>query len=306
MAVENGVIAQYITNFQKVDNYDNIVFFDPEKETLGEYEIVVSSDNSFGISSSNKRVVLDRMGAYHWRDPQFIEYDFENSKFVIVGIMNSSNYDYNAIYLEEAGYSSLVKDNSYISGVMTKLNGNYFADYNLFNDLKSNEIFYGTQVYNDNFETSIYIRYRAATMITGSLEIIEDIAANIVKVFYIISLVFMVFSILLLANFIAISIANKKKDIGILRSIGARSLDVFKIFFSESIIIGLFTYIVAIIAIFIIAGLLNNAIGVTAVLMGFRQYALMLILTLVIVAVGTLLPVYKFARKKPIDAIKSI
>ena len=43
----------------------------------------------------------------------------------------------------------------------------------------------------------------------------------------------------MLSNFISVSISNKKREIGILRAVGARSLDVFKIFFSESFVIGL-------------------------------------------------------------------
>ena len=50
---------------------------------------------------------------------------------------------------------------------------------------------------------------------------------------------FALFAGLLLYNFISTSIRNKQKDIGILRSIGASSKDVFKIFFVESLMISL-------------------------------------------------------------------
>ena len=46
-----------------------------------------------------------------------------------------------------------------------------------------------------------------------------------------------VFSGLMLLNFISTSISNKQKEIGILRAVGARGSDVFKIFFSEAAII---------------------------------------------------------------------
>jgi ABC-type lipoprotein release transport system permease subunit len=55
----------------------------------------------------------------------------------------------------------------------------------------------------------------------------------------------------MLLNFISVSIANKKKDIGILRAIGARKIDVFKIFFSEALFIGVVCSLLAIIGTFV-------------------------------------------------------
>lgn len=47
-------------------------------------------------------------------------------------------------------------------------------------------------------------------------------------------------SALMLFNFISASISAKTRDIGILRAVGGRGADVFKIFFSESSIIAAF------------------------------------------------------------------
>ena len=62
------------------------------------------------------------------------------------------------------------------------------------------------------------------------MESIDSFAKFATKVFFYASIAFFVFAVALLMNFIVVSITYRKKEIGILRSIGARSMDVVKIF----------------------------------------------------------------------------
>ncbi len=120
---------------------------------------------------------------------------------------------------------------------------------------------------------------------------------------------FAVFSALMLMNFISVSISYKKREIGILRAVGAKSSDVYKIFFSESAIIALINYVLALIV--TVAGTVivntvarNEGLNVTLLSFGIRQIILMLLISLLVAAVASFLPVYNIARKKPVDAIK--
>lgn len=70
----------------------------------------------------------------------------------------------------------------------------------------------------------------------------------------------MVFVALLLLNFITISIGRKKKEIGILRAIGARGVDIFKIFFCESGVIVGICLILSVVGTPIAAAVLNNVL----------------------------------------------
>jgi len=67
-----------------------------------------------------------------------------------------------------------------------------------------------------------------------TLKMVDDTVQSMSKVFLYVGLVLAVFAALLFSNFISVSISQKKKEIGILRAIGAKGSDVFKIFFSES------------------------------------------------------------------------
>lgn len=130
------------------------------------------------------------------------------------------------------------------------------------------------------------------------------------KVFLYVGIGFAVFSALLLMNFISVSISYKRHEIGILRAVGARSSDVFKIFFSESFIIALINYVLAVAAtittiFFINRAFRQNGLTVTLLNFGVRQLALMFLITLGVAAIASFLPVWNIARRRPIDAIRN-
>ena len=57
----------------------------------------------------------------------------------------------------------------------------------------------------------------------------------------------MIFSSLLMLNFISNSVILKKRQIGVLRALGARGTDVIGIFANEALIIALINFVLAII-----------------------------------------------------------
>ena len=129
------------------------------------------------------------------------------------------------------------------------------------------------------------------------------------KYILIISLIFILFTFLLFSNFISVSISYCKKEIGILRSLGARNIDVIKIFGYESIIISILSWGLSVISWYIICAILNVS------LFGDKYYILngivthplvpiiMLLYTLLIAIFITCSSVSRITKIKPIDAI---
>lgn len=154
------------------------------------------------------------------------------------------------------------------------------------------------------------VMYALNTAVSLSLETINFTIQSMEQVFLWIGIVMAVFSMLLLFNFISVSITYKKKEIGILRAVGARSTDVFKIFFSESTIIAGICFILAVIASFILCDVLNNLIAsaLSASLLVFGPYSLLLMLGIAVVTsfIATFLPVYSIAKKKPVESIRAL
>lgn len=149
---------------------------------------------------------------------------------------------------------------------------------------------------------------------TGSyidrLEMIDSMVKGLSKVFLYVGLVLAVFAALLLSNFISVSISQKKKEIGILRAVGARSLDVFKIFFSESFVIAAICVVLATIISHVVCGILNaevaSGFGASIFVFGIASFVVLIGIAFVTTVIATFLPVWNAAKKKPVDSIRAI
>lgn len=161
--------------------------------------------------------------------------------------------------------------------------------------------------YTDQGKIQYYLNNNVMNSITQINELIETLS----KIFLYIGIGFAVFASLLLLNFITISISYKKREIGVLRAIGARGIDVFRIFFNEAFIIALINFVIAlvgcIVSCVLLNGVMRNNYGVliTILNMGIRQVILMFAISVLVAFVSSFLPVNKIAKKKPIDAIRN-
>ena len=143
-----------------------------------------------------------------------------------------------------------------------------------------------------------------------SLEMVNLIVEDLSKVFMWAGIVLAAFSMLLLSNFIATSISYKKKEIGILRAVGARGADVFKIFYSESFVIALICLILGIAGSVAGCNLINSEISETLnasiFVFGGTSALILLAIAAVTSAIATFLPVFTAAKKKPVEAIRAL
>ncbi len=150
--------------------------------------------------------------------------------------------------------------------------------------------------------------YEVEARSPSGLAFICGIMEQFVEAFYIISIVLAIFVTLLLFNFISASIANKRKEIGILRAIGARGVDVMKIFIFEGLIIAMIISLFAIPLVYVgtvfATEYMLALLPVVLVSFTIKQGLLMLGLTVVIIVLSSLFPVLAISKKKPIDAIR--
>ena len=154
-------------------------------------------------------------------------------------------------------------------------------------------------------------RYSISHAVGDALEMVNSMITELSKVFMWIGIVMAVFAALLLSNFISVSISHKKRDIGILRAVGARSSDVFKIFFSESFFIALISIVISMVGCFVACSIINTEIGsalsgVSLFVFGPISILILVGVALVTAVVATFLPVYNAAKKKPVDSIRAI
>jgi len=199
--------------------------------------------------------------------------------------------------VNEEVYDSAVDKINSPSAAYFKITGNRITDISLFRFLEITN--------HDGY------RYYVRTPFSNELTTVRFLVETLSQVFFWISVVFAVFSTLLMANFISMSISYKKKEIGILRAIGARSSDVFGIFFNESLIIAAIDFVVTVILSILIAIFANISLKaslgttITIFAFGIRQILLLAIICGGVAFIASLIPVRKIANMKPIDAIKN-
>lgn len=139
-----------------------------------------------------------------------------------------------------------------------------------------------------------------------------ELADTLGTAFLISGLVLALFAFLLMFNFISVSITIKKKEIGILRAIGARTLDVYKIFMSEALIISFICFALSTLGTLGICMLMNNILTketfIVVRIFSFGPLSVLCILgvSLLTAIISTVIPVAIYSRKPPIESIRAL
>lgn len=140
---------------------------------------------------------------------------------------------------------------------------------------------------------------------------VGTIIKTVAKILLYVGIGVFVFSVILFMTYISASVSYKKREIGILRAVGARSSDVFGIFFNEALVISLIIFGLATVASGITVALTNASLRssyglpITLLSFGIREIGLILLGCVATALVASFLPVLRIASKKPIDAIKN-
>lgn len=219
----------------------------------------------------------------------------KTNSYKLVGIIDDSN-------LSDLNYNLVFSDNVF----------NYNKEHFAYGFMKMTVATLG----NDYVQNRLFIRqlnfedYRHETDMSHNFQAISYDLKTIKQVFYITGLVFMIFTIILIYTFMSGNIKNKQKDIGTLRALGAKGIDVSKIFITESIIILLFSTIIAnITAFFVMIEFSNqyqNLRGFNFQIFSTNIEAILITFALAIlmVFISTYIPIKRITLMKPINAIK--
>ena len=240
----------------------------------------------------------------------------EPSVYTVAGIILSDS-SYGTVYLTQSEYDRLwalqlptfencfvsttnyVADPNAIYSVIYAPFSNTDEQKNILWDIHSNKEF-------DANATRISVGGRYISELDG----IDDMVKSMSQVFLYVGLVFALFAILLFSNFISTSISQKRHEIGILRAVGARGTDVFKIFFSESFIIAFICSLLATVSTAILCSVINTAMAaeVGASIFVFGPFSIIIVIaTAILTAIlATFVPVWLAARKKPVESIRAI
>lgn len=222
-------------------------------------------------------------------------------------VMVPNNYSNTPVLNRATLYNYLIDSYQYMNIIKTDYQAPSDAKYSLalsFTSYSQSDIEVMTKqydTYNYDMTNSRYLSVSSWTKTINSMK----------NIFLIIGAVTGGLATLLLLNFISVSISNKRKDIGILRAVGARGTDVFKIFFSESSIISFICFVLSSIATGVVCYFLNDSIvnsplGLSLIDFGVINIGFIFALTFIIGFIATIIPVSVAAQKPPVEAIRSL
>ncbi len=301
--------AENLTNIAEVKRAGlEIIWLDGEKKELSENELVLPLCSLRGLDASQYKDYVSKLNTL---TANYYGYDeFGNwlaQEYSIVGFIDGiEDDDFIWSYCMVAGDTLIQKNCSMDDGIYSYLVGSMpKTTYGV------HEVVDFSMTAFENDDRSECTRYSLQNPVTYELDLVNELLKSFARVSFFIGLGFAVFASIMLANFIATSINYKKQEIGILRAIGSRGNDVFRIFFSESFIIAMINFVLSTAGVFGITMLANYVIRleagilITVLNFGIRQVVLLFVVSLLVAALASFFPVKRIASKRPIDAIRN-
>ena len=299
-----SVDSNYMATFDDIKG-ENIIWIDGEKKTLGEKEIIATLDviNPYNEELGSEAFAKSLKSKNTLSAWEYNFYNDENTEgWKLVGIIDNVT-EGNKSKLN----STLVTSDSVFKKYTEGSDKIYSFAVGAMPEDKEEVRSAVAYCYREDSN----IRFQVQNSVTFELDSVNDALKIMSKYFFWIGIGFAAFAALMLANFIGTSISYKKQEIGILRAIGSRSNDVFRIFFAESFIIAMINFVLSSIGVFaatvIINQLMRTEVGIliTILSFGIRQLLLLLAVSIFVAFIASFLPVKRIASKRPIDAIRN-
>lgn len=222
-------------------------------------------------------------------------YGLGEKTFVIVGIVDDFNQGSNIQFVFNNKIFNYLEYNNYIDGKIIGLKlhfDNLIMDYN---DIVS--------LLNDN-QARHYTKYSFELYSMGNvMKSVSPLLASS-------GLVLILISGVMISSYISYIIQTKKREIGILRSMGISSVEVGKIYFLQSFFILLVAYLISLVFTNISVFLQNKEIveswniSVKILYFDAMVYIISFVFIVFITMISTLIPVYRSIVLQPIRAIR--
>jgi len=269
--------------YEKLQSDPNYVYIEIPEVKEPDYnkliqDIIIEEINKRELIG--KEITLEILDKYHiYSEQNSIKYTFK-----IVGVAINDAYSYVGNDMLDYTFSNM------ITGSI---------------NIEENNIEELIKIFN-NFDNK---DYNMTTRFSNSINSISKVVNSIEKVSNYITIGFLVFTIILLALFITNNLSVNKKKIGILRALGTKTIDIVKIFMLESIIIGIFTFILSTINTLISINIANNYITkelffyARPIIFNIESIISILVVIIFVILISLVIPIIKLSKIKPIDLI---
>ena len=262
-----------------------------------------------------------------------------NIKLKIVGIIKpKSKMDFNTVINEEAG--AIYFKNSLVEKILEKNNKSLIVKKQkevnksvlsgevlekkekeiLLNYLGSKENPYLIYIYPDGYKNKEKIlNYLDSSkkdinyidMATDVLNTTFDLVFGVTSVLLILSGVSLIITLILITIITYTSSVERRKEIGILRSMGARRKDIKRLFIMENISISLIASLFSLLLVKLLSNPLNKTItditGLNDLLvLSFDKVILIIIISVLVALLGSIIPALKASKTDPVLSLREL
>ena len=150
--------------------------------------------------------------------------------------------------------------------------------------------------YNKNKEKIIY-----EDMSSNTIDIVKDFINIITVILSIFSIISMIISLLMISILTSIRVLERKKEIGILRGVGASKKDIRRLFNLENIILGCISSLISLIFLYLLIDpiniIINNLIGLSNMLIiDYNIILLVFIINIIIIRLAGSIPARRASK----------
>ena len=174
--------------------------------------------------------------------------------------------------------------------LLVYLSGNLGRDSALIHDLQTEE---------DGYAYSVSLM----TTVSPYMDMPSMLKEMLFTPFMIAASVFCLFSVLLMINFLTVTFDFRRRELGVLRALGARGRDIFGICISESLIMAAADFVLSLLCVGAVCAIVNALNGVSFVFMTLPVVLAMFGVSIGSAALATVIPIARIMRKKPVDII---
>lgn len=244
--------------------------------------------------------------SYYFEDNEYTETGFVGNTSSLSSLMGTITGQDNPVYtltLRELGGCSLPSDihiyptnfeyKDQVTSYLDQWNDNKTLT---FDDITLTPEERGTITYSDNLAVMISLIDNMINIVTIALVAFTALS--------------LVVSTVMIAIITYVSVIERVKEIGVIRSLGGRKKDVSRLFNAETFIIGGFSGLIGIGITYILSGIINLIVGnlanISAIaILPFYVAIIMVALSILLTLISGLIPALIASKKDPVEALRS-